>query len=79
MLQEDIGEAGLQEGEGVSGLPEGGGEGGLQGGEGSIWLQKGRVGHHVLFRSERSVHLKNATFFSVLFSSFWFFRVFGDL
>ena len=30
-----------------------------------------RVGHRVLFRSERSVLLKNATFFSVLFLSFW--------
>ena len=31
----------------------------------------GRVGPHVLFRSERSVLLKNATSFSILFLSFW--------
>ena len=34
-------------------------------------LPRPRVGHRVRFRYERSVLLKNATFFSVLFSSFW--------
>ena len=34
-------------------------------------MAESRVGHHVLFRSEPSVLLKNATVFSVLFLRIW--------